>query len=713
MQPRAWWRPLGVVVLILVWLSIAGAGGSTFGKLSAVQSNAAADFLPQSAESTRAALAYAQFAPESTVPGLFVVEDLPGAGGVAQVQEFADAVAASPIEGDPAGRTVGQVLAQAPVVIPSEDGQAAMVIFDVDAAAASERVGEESLAAAVAHTITQTWEDVAGDTDGNLTGPLGFITDLVAAFAGIDGLLLLVALTVVLVILLIVYRSPVLPLLVLTTAMIALTGAIIAVYAMAKSEWITLNGQTQGIMFILVVGATTDYSLLLVARYREELRRIESPYEAMRRAWRQSLEPITASAATVIAALLVLLMSDLRSLQAIGPAGAVGIVASVAAALTLLPALLLIGGNRARGVFWPRRPLFEGSEGDDSLAAVEARAGLWGRVSRRVSSGPRTVWLAAAAVLLVLAAFAPTLKIGGVGERDYFLGDVASVRGLDALERHFSGGATSPIRIVVPQEEADAAAAAAAEVPGVESAEVLTTFDDGPVVIDGQVVVVVVTSAAASSAEAVDVVADVRDAVHPVAPHALVGGQAAEALDTRLTTLSDARTIIPLVLIVILVVLIMLLRAVVAPLIIVGANIVSFGSALGLSALVFNTVFDFPGTDPTTPLLAFVFLVALGVDYSIFLMSRAREEALGHGNRAGVRRALATTGGVITSAGIVLAATFAALAVIPLLFLAQIAFIVAVGVLIDTFIVRSLLVPGAVMDVGRRSWWPWHSRIDP
>jgi len=700
-----------VVLVILVWLSIAGAGGSTFGKLSAVQSNAAADFLPQSAESTRAALAYAQFAPESTVPGLFVVEGLPGVG-LATVESFADAVATAPIEGDPAGRAVGDVLEGPPVVIPSEDQQAALVIFPVEAGAASERLGEESLAAVVAHTITQEWETTAGDTEGNLTGPLGFITDLVAAFAGIDGLLLLVALTVVLVILLIVYRSPVLPFLVLATAMIALSGAIVAVYAMAESEVITLNGQTQGIMFILVVGATTDYSLLLVARYREELRGIESPYSAMKRAWRRSLEPITASAATVIAALLVLLVSDLRSLQAIGPAGAVGIAASVAAALTLLPALLLIGGNRARGVFWPRRPLFEGAERDDRLEAVEQRAGVWGRVSRRVASRPRTVWLAAAGLLLVLAAFAPTLKIGGVGERDYFLGDVSSVRGLDALERHFPAGATSPIRIVVPQDEADAAAAAAAEVPGVESAEVLASATDGPVVIDGQVVVEAVTTAAASSAEAVDVVAEVRDAVHPVAPNALVGGQAAEALDTRLTTLSDARVIIPLVLVVILIVLIVLLRAVVAPLIIVVANIVSFGSALGLSALVFNHAFAFPGTDPTTPLLAFVFLVALGVDYSIFLMSRAREETLAHGNRAGVRRALATTGGVITSAGIVLAATFAALAVIPLLFLAQIAFMVAVGVLIDTFIVRSLLVPGTVMDVGRASWWPWHKRIE-
>lgn len=723
MRNRPWLRPIAVTLMIIAWLAVSGSGGQAFGELSSVQENDAAAFLPESAESTQAAQAFAEFVPQDSVPGLFVITGLESEGDLPQVQQFVDDVVAAPLEGDPEGRSVGDVLDGEPAIVPSEDGQAALVVFSVPSDVYEEAVGEDTVGVLVAHAITDAWDQQETELTGYLTGALGFIADLFAAFAGIDGLLLLVALTVVFVILLIVYRSPVLPVLVLLTAMIALSAAVAVVYALAVADVITLNGQTQGIMFILVVGATTDYSLLIVARYREELLRVESPYSALWRAWRRSLEPIAASAGTVIAGLLVLLLSDLGSLQALGPAGAMGIVASALAALTLLPALLLIGGKRARGVFWPARPRFQGADAlDESLEGVEARAGLWGKVSRGVGRRPRTVWIAATALLVAGAAFLPMLNLGGVGERDYFLQDVDSVRGFDAIEEHFAAGATSPVRVIVPVDEAEAALSAVQGVDGIDSAYVLTpsvaegappgAAGDDPIVVNDTVVIEAVTVAASSSAEAADVVADVREAVHAVAPDALVGGQAAEALDTRLTTLSDAALIIPVVLAVIFVVLVLLLRALVAPALIVLANILSFGAALGISALVFNEVFNFPGVDPGTPLLAFVFLVALGVDYSIFLMSRAREESLAHGTRKGVRRALAVTGGVITSAGIVLAATFAALGVIPLLFLAQIAFIVAVGVLIDTFIVRSLLVPGLVIDTGRASWAPWHRNID-
>ena len=559
-----------------------------------------------------------------------------------------------------------------------------------------------------------TWDAQDTGLNGYLTGAMGFVADLVAAFAGIDGVLLLVALVVVLVILLIVYRSPVLPFLVLITAMIALTAAIVVVYALATHDVITLNGQSQGIMFILVVGATTDYALLLVARYREELLRNESPYTAMRVAWRQSLEPIAASAGTVAIALLVLLLSDLKSLQALGPAGAVGIAAALLAALTLLPALLLIGGKHARGVFWPKRPAFVGADAEHS-------AGLWDRVAGSVRARPRRTWLIAGAVLVLMAAFLPMLKVGGIGNSDYFTRDVDSVKGLAILSEHFDAGATEPVRVIVPQEDADAALAAVQGVDGITQAALLTASSvsgqpagegEPPLVVDGHVEIVAVTQVASTSAEAADIVADVRTAVSAVSPTALVGGQAAEALDTRLTTQRDAEVIIPVVLLVIFVVLILLLRALVAPALIVLANVLSFAAALGLSALVFNLIFDFPGVDLSTILLAFVFLVALGVDYSIFLMSRAREESLKDGTREGVRRALAVTGGVITSAGVVLAATFAALGVIPLIFLAQIAFIVSAGVLIDTLIVRTLLIPGMMIDLGRRAWAPFHARID-
>jgi len=389
------------------------------------------------------------------------------------------------------------------------------------------------------------------------------------------------------------------------------------------------------------------------------------------------------------------------------------------AALTLLPALLLIGGKHARGVFWPARPRYLGDDEEDaqSIDAVERRAGVWGRVSRTVDSRPRVVWIGSAALLVVMATGLFGLKADGLGDKDVFLSPTESIDGFTVLEDHFAAGATSPVRIIVDQNQADEALSVVGAVAGVDSAYLLTpavvqgapggVVSESPIVVDGRVEIDAVTAKAASTREAQDVVAKIRADLTEAAPGALVGGQAAEALDTRLTTDNDIKVIIPVILIVIFVVLSFLLRSLVAPALIVGANILSFGAALGISSLVFDYVFHFPGMDPATPLLAFVFLVALGVDYSIFLMSRTREESLKHGTRAGVRRSLAVTGGVITSAGLVLAATFAALGVLPLIFLAQIAFIVGVGVLIDTFVVRSLLVPGLIADVGRASWWPW------
>jgi len=321
------------------------------------------------------------------------------------------------------------------------------------------------------------------------------------------------------------------------------------------------------------------------------------------------------------------------------------------------------------------------------------------------------------ALLAVMATGLLGLKADGLGEKDVFLTPTESIQGFTVLQDHFAAGETSPVRIIVDKNTADAALAAVKAVPGIDTAYLLTPAvaqgappgagPQNPIVVDGKVEIDAVTAKASSTREAQQVVSAVRESLKSQAPDALVGGQAAEALDTRLTTDRDIKVIIPVILLVIFIVLSFLLRALVAPALIVGANILSFAASLGVSSLVFDRVFHFPGMDPATPLLAFVFLVALGVDYSIFLMSRTREESLRHGTRAGVRRSLAVTGGVITSAGLVLAATFAALGVLPLIFLAQIAFIVGFGVLVDTFIVRSLLVPGLIADVGRASWWPW------
>ncbi|GMA34040.1 MMPL family transporter [Demequina litorisediminis] len=541
---RAWWRPLAILVIVVAWLAIGGAGGQTFGKLSDVQENDAAAFLPSSAESTEAAAAHQEFSPVTSLPGIFVVDGISGDDDLATVQAFVDAVIAEPLPDDPEGRTVGDVLsppadAQAPQVVPSEDGEAALVAFSIDAVVAEENLGEDAMGEVVAQTIRDVWSQQDTDLSGHLTGGLGILADLLEAFGGIDGILLVVALAVVLVILLVVYRSPVLPFLVLATAMMALTGAILAVYALADAEVITLNGQAQGIMFILVVGATTDYALLLVARYREELLRTPSPYAAMAHAWKRSIEPIAASAVTVILGLMVLLLSDLKSNAALGPAGALGIVAALLAALTLLPALLLIGGKHARGVFWPAMPRYSEQTADPAANDPSQAPGLWARVARGVDAHPRRTWLAAAGGLLVLAAFVPTFKASGLGEQEVFTRDTDSVLGTAVLEDHFDAGATSPIRIIVPEDQADATVEAVKGVDGIEDAYPLTESvaqgapagvagPEDPIVVDGRVEVVAITQVSSSSNEAADIVQDVRDVVHPLTDEALVGGTAAE-----------------------------------------------------------------------------------------------------------------------------------------------------------------------------------------
>ncbi|WP_024288014.1 MMPL family transporter [Cellulomonas sp. KRMCY2] len=730
-------RGLGVLALLLVWLAVAGLGGSSMGKLSEVQENSAASFLPQGAESTRAAEAQRAFSDDAVLPAIVVVE---GDGALTPdqlvaVQAFAAAVPA--IELGP-GTTIGDLLLAPAVAVPSEDGTAALITLSLDADAASEQIGEERV---VNQVVAELRAATAGDlADAGLqawvTGPAGAIADLVEAFGGIDGLLLLVALSVVFVILIIVYRSPSLPFAVLLTSLFGLAGAAFVVYELAKADVLVLNGQSQGILFILVVGAATDYSLLIVARYREELRRVESPYTAMRRALRASIEPVAASAGTVIAGLLCLLLSDLSSNSSLGPVAAIGIAGAFLAATTLLPALLLITGRRSRLVFWPRVPhvveapvAADGgsraarARGDgEPLEHLEARSGLWGRVSGLIGRRPRLVWVGTAVALLGASAWLPTLQADGTGESDIFLTAVESVAGEEVLAAHFDAGQVQPVTVIAAEADLDAVVAAATAVDGVRSADPVTERAPGPpgapadpdapvLVVDGSVRIDVVTDAGSETQEAVDVVRDVRTAVHAVAQDALVGGAAAERLDTQLTSTRDLTVIVPAVLLVILLVLIVLLRAIVAPLIIVLANLLSFGATIGIGALVFNHVLGFPGADATVPLYAFVFLVALGIDYSIFLMTRVREESLVHGTREGVRRGLSVTGGVITSAGVVLAATFGALAVLPLLFLVQLAFLVALGVLIDTLVVRTLLVPGLIHDLGRASWWPWATRI--
>ncbi|MFC8191698.1 MMPL family transporter [Cellulomonas sp. NPDC057328] len=731
MLRKSWVRTLAVAVALLVWLAVGGVGGMAQGRLAQVQTNDAAAFLPSSSESTRAAEASRDLVDTQTLPALVVLA--PADGGqvtpdqLDAARDAAAAVADRPVPGGDG--TWGDRLTGDVVPVPAEDGEAVLLAVPLDADAAEQRVGEERLSTLLVEDLRDLLAEDLGATAGTagdlglnawVTGPAGFVTDLGAAFAGIDGLLLLVALGAVLLILVVVYRSPFLPLVVIVTAVLALALAGLVVYQLAANDVLVLNGQSQGILSILVVGASVDYALLLVARHREELGRHEHPADALRRAWRRSLEPILASAGTVVAGVLCLLLSQLGSNRSLGPVAAIGIGAAVLSALTLLPALLLVAGRRSRVLFWPRVPRYgtatpaptthgaHAAPADDVLDA----AGLWTRWARWVGRHARPVWVTTGVGLLVLAAFLPTLRAGGTSQTDVFLTPVDSVAGEEVLADHFPAGAVQPATVVVDEADVDAVVAAAQDVPGVASAAPYTGAPAGapageapPVVVDGRARVDVVTEAPSDSQEAVDVVADLRTAVHDVAPQALVGGAAAETLDTQLAGERDLRVIVPVVLGVILLILVVLLRSVAAGLLLMAANVLSFAAALGVAAIVFD-VLDLPDADPTVPLYGFVFLVALGVDYTIFLMTRVREESLAHGTRAGIVRGLAVTGGVITSAGLVLATTFAALAVIPLLFLAQIAFIVALGVLVDTFVVRSLLVPGLVHDIGPRTWWP-------
>ncbi|SCX43030.1 putative drug exporter of the RND superfamily [Klenkia marina] len=697
---RRWLLP---AVLLIAWLALSGVAGPYSGKLSEVQSNDQSEFLPGSAESQRVAELSAGFSDSDAFPAFLLVESDSALtpDQLARFGEFAQSVPG--IEIAP-GRTVADYLVPGPIpVVPSEDGEAALALVSFDAGELSAQLpdGESPITTAV-QQIRDAVPDLSG-ADLYVAGPAATTADLVSAFGGIDGTLLLVAGVAVLLILLVVYRSPVLPFFVLLTAGLALTTASLVVYLLADAGVVDLDGQGQGILSILVVGAATDYSLLLVARYREELRRHDDRFDAMRTAWRQTLEPVLASAGTVVLGLLCLLLADIGPTRGLGPVAAVGIVSAVLAAMTFLPALLVLPGRTSSGehgrwMFWPSVP-HVGSVGPEST-------GVWAKVASLVGRRTVAVGVLSALFLLVLAAFAPTLPSDGVSQSDTFRDRVESVVGGEALARHFPAGSGSPTLVVAPEADLDAVTTAVEGADGVS--RVVPTLDDAgqPRVSDGSVQLQVTLDDPADSPAAEDAVAALRTDLDAVSPDALVGGTTAQALDVKEISTADRDRIIPAILLVVFLVLAVLLRSLVAPLVLLLCNVLSFAATLGAAALVFDHVLDLPGGDPTVPLYAFVFLVALGIDYSIFLMTRVREESVRRSTRRGVLTGLSVTGGVITSAGIVLAATFAALGVLPILFLLQIAFLVAFGVLLDTFVVRSLLVPAVVLWLGRRTWWP-------
>lgn len=673
-------------VIALLWLGLAGPLGSFSGKLSSVQENDSTAFLPDSAESTQVTELQREFATERSLPVILLWESDDGPLDDAQLAEIAERTDEAVAVAEDADALTGEPSPP----ISSEDGAAAQVVLPF-----SPDLGDELT------VVVGDLRDIPAvdGTTAHVTGPGATFADFAAGFEGIDGLLLLAAFGVVLLILLVVYRSPILPLLVIGTAGMALVVSTAIAYFLAREGWIDVNGQSQGIASILVVGAATDYGLLLVARYREELRLEQSRFTAMRVALKQSWEPIVASGATVILGVLCLLFSDLGSNRGLGPISAVSIAFAMLAALTFLPAVLVLLG---RAAFWPFRPRY-GSE--------HAHGRGWERVATSVGRRPGRVLLGSLGLLAVLAAFAPTFDADGIALSDAIRGGSPSATGQEALERHFDAGSATPAVIITPADDWEAVTEAAADVDGVTDVAPFTGEgppgqSGRPVEVDGLVRLDATLADAPDSAAAQATVADLRTAVRDVDPEALVGGTTASDLDTQETSARDLAVIVPLVLLVITVVLALLLRALVAPVLLVATVALSVLSTLGVSALVFEYVFDFPGSDPQIVLIGFVFLVALGIDYNIFLMTRAREESMRHGTEDGVLRALAVTGGVITSAGLVLAATFGALTVLPLVVLTQLGFLVGFGVLLDTFVVRSLLVPAAVHLIGDRVWWP-------
>jgi len=696
------------IITIITWLAVGGFSGQAFSKISNVQENDNSAFLPESAESTEASKFTVKFSDQSLdlLPTLLIVvgdvNPATNAERFAQVNAFAQGLGDRILP--ESNKPLSTYFAPgAPIqAIPSKDGKAALINVQIDSVIAGENINDEPALPLIVEFIREEMKKELAGLDSHVTGPGGIFADLFDAFGSIDTTLLRTTLIVVAIILILVYRSPILWIIPLFTAATALGFATMIVYYLAKADLIDLNGQTVGILDVLVLGAATDYALLLISRYREELHHHESRFEAMRKALRGVVEPIVASGSTVIAGLMVLLLSDLSSNRGLGPVGSIGIASAMLAALTLLPALIIVFG---RWIFWPKVPRFD--EADEKLS------GFWAKVGSFVDRRPKPIWISTALALLIFAGFSVTLKSDGLSQTEAFTTRTDSVIGLEKLGEHFPSGEGTPVEIVSDEADLPAVISAVGSVTNVASVLPLTVQD--PItrqpteqikVVDGKVLIYATLNVPADSKEAKDLIPEIRKAVKEVDENILVGGQTAVGHDIDESSKRDNRVIIPTVLILIAIILGLLLRSILAAGLLLATVVLSFFATLGVCALVFEHIFGFAGTDASFPLFAFVFLVALGIDYNIFLMTRVREESKKIGTRAAVIKGLTVTGGVITSAGVVLAATFGVLGLLPLVFLAELGFAVAFGVLLDTIVVRSLLVPALVKVIGPKVWWP-------
>jgi RND superfamily putative drug exporter len=662
--------------VLVFWLVVAVVASPLAGKLMGAEKNDAKSWLPAAAESTRVLAIQDRVQSANVFPAVIVYYRASGLTAADRAKATADIRRFARVRHVVPGQAAGPFLAA--------DKKAIETIVNVD-------LGSKGPNAA-AHAASSL-RALAGSGDVGLsayiTGPLGSAADADNALNGIDTTLLFSALAVVIILLLITYRSPVLWLLPVISVFMALTSAEAVIYLLAAHAGLTVNTQAAGILYVLVFGAGTDYALLLTARYREELRTHQDRHEAMQIALRRAGPAIIASGGTVIAGMLTLSVASLNAIKGMGPVLAIGVAVALLAMLTLLPALLVITG---RWVFWPRRPAYGSAE--------PTTTGAWARVGSRLSARPGAVWVSAAVVLGVLSFGLLGLNANGLTNAQSYRGTPDSVVGQRVLAAHFPGGAGEPVIVVGRAEAAGRIEAAVRRTAGITAVTPQRQ-------VAGETYLEATLRAAPDSPAAFATVDRVRAAVHAIpGAGALVGGDTAINLDVQRASAHDRNLIIPLLLGVVFVILALLLRALVAALILIATVVLSFGAALGVSTLAFTHLFGFGAEDSSFPLFVFVFLVALGVDYNIFLMTRVREEATRQDPRSGAVKGLAATGGVITSAGAVLAGTFAVLGTLPLTVFTEIGFAVAFGVLLDTFIVRSVLVTALNLDLGRWMWWP-------
>ncbi|MFE4250832.1 MMPL family transporter [Streptomyces sp. NPDC056910] len=656
--------------LLGLWIVVLAIAGPFAGKLSDVQHDRAVDYLPASADSTQVAK---------------IQDELPGGESTELVLVYHRDGGLTAADRTTAAAQVARVdrtfdLTAVPKGVPSRDG--ATLMYPV----ASTTPGHDEKAR---DAFVNDVRDIAHDTGGLSvdTGGAGALaTDASEVYGSLDGPLLYTTVAVVAILLILIYRSPFLWLVPLVVAGVADFLSMGVAYGLHQAFGTTVSGQSSGVMTILVFGAGTDYALLLVSRYREELRRTERPYDAMRAALRGCGPAVLASSGTVAVGLFCLLAADLNSSRGMGPLGAVGVLCALVAMLTLLPAVLVLLGRR---VFWPLVPAYG--------STPKARRSLFAAMGSSAGRRPLTV-LASGALLLGALALGVFSLPGSLKQEDTFTDKPDSVVAMQTLAAAYPERGTQPISVITPTGRVGETLATARDVPGVATAERVRSGH-------GWTEISVTASAPPQSTGETATIETLRDRLDGKGSY--VGGQSAQQLDLKDTNSRDRKVVVPIVLAAVLLILVVLLRSLVAPLILLGAVVAVWGASLGIAGLVFGPLFGFQGTDPGLGLLTFVFLVALGVDYGIFLMHRMREESLaGAEPGAAALTALRTTGGVIASAGLVLAATFSVLTNMPLVSLVEMGFVIAVGVLLDTFLVRTYLVTSASMALGRTVWWP-------